>query len=99
MLGWQREFIDRILEIKIVDKPGIYLYRTRFRLHKEEGGAVRTCLAKRRVHSLNFSGRLAVLAKHTLSTIPIYLFLVFRAPVYFVQEVRKIIVRFFFNGD
>lgn len=34
------------------------------------------------------------MVKHTLSTIPIYLFLVFRAPRYFVDKIRSIIIRF-----
>lgn len=41
-----------------------------------------------------------VLAKHTLSTIPIYLFSIFRAPAYFVQKVRRMLIRFLWGkGD
>lgn len=48
---------------------------------------------------LGFSGRL-VLVKHTLSSIPIYLLLVFRAPSYFVGKVRSMIIRFLWGkGD
>lgn len=42
---------------------------------------------------LDFGGRL-ILAKHTLATIPIYLFSVFKAPDYFVSKVESIIVQF-----
>lgn len=34
------------------------------------------------------------MVKHTLSTIPIYLFLVFRAPRYFVDKIHSIIIRY-----
>lgn len=49
--------------------------------------------------SLNFASRL-VLVKHTLSSIPVYLFSVFRAPSYFVSKVRSLMVQFLWGkGD
>lgn len=56
-------------------------------------------LASWRTPCLNFASQL-VLVKHTLSTIPIYLFSVFRAPGYFVKNVRSILIKFLWGkGD
>lgn len=46
-------------------------------------------LANWKMNYLAFIGRVT-LVKHTLSTIPIYLFLVFRAPKYFLSKVRSV---------
>lgn len=99
MMGWEREFLAKVLGIKIVDKLGIYL-GSRLDTNGRKGDIFRRLLermqgklGKFNTSSLDFGGRL-IIAKHTLSTIPIYLFSVFRAPGYFIDKVRSLIVQF-----
>lgn len=99
MLPWQRDFLTEVLGIKIVGKPGVYL-GSRIDVSRRKGDLIgrilermQSRLGKLNMHSLDLGGRL-ILVKHTLSTIPIYLLSVFRAPSYFVDKVRSLIVQF-----
>lgn len=40
-----------------------------------------------------------VLSKHVLLTIPNYLLLVFRAPAYFLNKVKRVVSRFLWHGE
>lgn len=100
-----REALKKVFGIRIVEKPGVYLgseldfTRRKGDLFKRILNRFHTRLANWRTPTLSFPSRL-VLVKHTLSSIPVYLFSVFRAPCYFVAKVRSLMVRFLWGkGD
>lgn len=96
-------FLFEVLQVKVVDKPGIYLgvdldfTQRKGDLFERVLGKMENRLASWTIDLLVFPGRLT-LVKHTLLVIPIYLFLGFRAPAYFIKKVRSIIVRFLWGG-
>lgn len=96
----ERDFISSVFGIRIVEKPGVYLgssldfTRKKGDLFGRILDRFSAWLASWRTPQLAFTSRL-VLVKHTFSNVPIYLFSVFRAPTYFVDAIRKIIVGFF----
>lgn len=94
-----------VLGVKIVEKPGIYLGANldflgrKSDLFKRVLNRVEDRLANWKWSYLVFAGRVT-LVKHVLSTIPIYLFSNFRAPLYFLNQMRSIIITFLWGrGD
>lgn len=94
-----------VFGIRIVDKPSIYLdsnldfTRKKGELFKRILERFNSRMANWRSSTLNFASRL-VLIKHTLSSIPVYLFSIFRAPCYFIKKVRGLMIRFLWvKGD
>lgn len=96
--------LKRIFGVRTVDRPGIYLGASiDFSLRKGKSFSrtlyrIGMKLGMWKAPLLPFSLRL-VLAKHVLLTIPKYLLLVFRAPAYFLNKVKKVVSRFLWYGE
>lgn len=89
----------------MVEKSGVYLGED-LGFSRRKGGIFRRALerigcrlASWKKNFLTFAGRVTFV-KHVLSTIPIYLFSVFKAPNCFISKVQSIVVKFLWGkGD
>lgn len=105
MLMEDRRVLQETFVIRIVNKLGIYLgsnldfTKRKGELFRRIADRFKNRLANWHTPCLSIAGHL-VLVQHCLSSIPIYLFSIFRAPGYFVREVKSIMIRFLWGkGD
>lgn len=93
-----------IFGVRKVDKPGIYLGANMdFSLRKGSLFSrvldrVRSKLGLWKALLLAFPSHL-ILVKHVLLSIPSYLLSVFRAPLYFLNKIKRVALRFLWFGD
>lgn len=98
------DWLKRIFGVRCVDRPGVYLGANldfscrKGSLFSRVSDKIKAKLSNWKIPLLPFAARL-VLARHVMLTIPIYLLSVFRAPLYFLNQVKRVVTRFLWHGE
>lgn len=97
-------FLSDCLGIKLIEKPWTYVGATldfscgKGRLLSQILHHFKSKLFGWKHNLLSFAGR-CVLAKHSLLSIPLYQLLVFKAPTYFIRQIRSVASNFIWKNS